>query len=36
MSKEDREAELKEIKKVELELVSWVREAKAELRKVQR
>ena len=36
MSKEDREAELKEIKQAELEYVQWVREAKAELRKVQR
>jgi len=36
MSKEDREAELKELKKLEIELVGWVREAKAELRKVQR
>jgi len=36
MSKEDREAELKEIKKMEIELVGWVREAKVELRKVQR
>jgi hypothetical protein len=36
MSKEDREAELKELKKLELELVGWVREAKTELRKVQR
>jgi len=35
MSKEDREAQLKEVKQVELELVSWVREAKTELRKVQ-
>lgn len=36
MSKEDRETELKELKKMEIELVGWVREAKAELRKVQR
>jgi hypothetical protein len=36
MSKEDREAELKEIKQAELEYVQWVREAKTELRKVQR
>jgi len=35
MSKEDREADLKEVKKMELEFVQWVREAKAELRKVQ-
>jgi hypothetical protein len=35
MSKEDREAQLKEVKQMELELVSWVREAKTELRKVQ-
>jgi hypothetical protein len=36
MSKEDREAELKELKQAELEYVQWVREAKTELRKVQR
>jgi hypothetical protein len=36
MSKEDREAEIKEIKQAELEYVQWVREAKAELRKFQR
>jgi hypothetical protein len=36
MSKEDREAELKDIKQAELEYVQWVREAKAELRKTQR
>ena len=36
MSKEDREAELKELKRAELEYVQWVREAKTELRKVQR
>jgi len=35
MNKDDREAELKEIKKMELEFVQWVREAKAELRKAQ-
>jgi hypothetical protein len=35
MSKEDREADLKEIKQMELAFVGWVREAKAELRKVQ-
>jgi hypothetical protein len=35
MSKADREAELKELKQMEIELVGWVREAKAELRKVQ-
>ena len=35
MSKEDREADLKEIKQMELAFVDWVREAKAELRKVQ-
>jgi len=35
MSKTDREAELKELKQMELGLVSWVREAKTELRKVQ-
>jgi hypothetical protein len=35
MSKEDREADLKEIKQMELEFVGWLREAKAELRKVQ-
>ena len=36
MSKEDREAELKELKQAELGYVQWVREAKTELRKVQR
>jgi hypothetical protein len=36
MSKEDREADLKELKRTELEYVQWVREAKTELRKVQR
>jgi len=36
MSKDDREAELKEIKKMEVEYVQWVREAKTELRKQQR
>jgi hypothetical protein len=36
MSKEDRESELKELKQMELEFVGWVREAKAELNKVQR
>jgi hypothetical protein len=35
MSKEDREAELKELKQFELGLVGWLREAKTELRKVQ-
>ena len=35
MSKDERESELKELKKIELELVNWVREAKTELRKVQ-
>lgn len=35
MSKEDREKELNEIKRQELEFVKWVREAKAEIRKVQ-
>jgi len=35
MSKEEREAELKEIKQMELEYVNWVREAKNEIRKVQ-
>jgi hypothetical protein len=35
MSKEDREAELKELKQIELSLVGWVREAKTELRKAQ-
>jgi hypothetical protein len=29
MSKEDREAELKEVKQMEVEYVQWVREAKA-------
>jgi hypothetical protein len=36
MSKEDRESSLKEIKQMELEYVKWVREAKTELRNVQR
>jgi len=36
MSKEDREAELKEIKQMELGYVNWVREAKNELRQMQR
>lgn len=35
MSAEQRESELKEIKQMELEFVKWVREAKAELRKIQ-
>lgn len=35
MSKADREHELEEIKKMEVELTRWVREAKTELRKVQ-
>jgi hypothetical protein len=35
MNKTDREAELKELKQMEIELVGWVREAKTELRKVQ-
>jgi tryptophan synthase alpha subunit len=35
MSKEEREADLKEVKRAELEYVNWVREAKAELRKEQ-
>jgi len=35
MSKEQREAELKEIKEMEVNFVQWVREAKAELRKAQ-
>jgi hypothetical protein len=36
MSKEDREKELEEIKKMEVEFTRWVREAKTELRKEQR
>jgi hypothetical protein len=36
MSKEDRENGLNEIKKMEIEMVKWVREAQTELRKVQR
>ena len=36
MSVEQREAELKEIKQQELNFVQWVREAKTELRKIQR
>jgi hypothetical protein len=36
MSKDDREKELEEIKKMEVEYTRWVREAKAELRKEQR
>jgi hypothetical protein len=36
MSKEDREAELKEIKQMEVEFTNWLREAKNELRKEQR
>jgi hypothetical protein len=36
MSKEDREKELEEIKKMEVELTNWLREAKTELRKEQR
>jgi hypothetical protein len=35
MSKEERESELKELKKIEIELTGWVREAKTELRKAQ-
>jgi hypothetical protein len=35
MSREDREKELEEIKKMEVEFTRWVREAKTELRKVQ-
>jgi hypothetical protein len=35
MSREDREAALKEVKQMELEMVAWVREAKTEMRKVQ-
>jgi hypothetical protein len=35
MSKEERESELKEIKKMEVELAKWLREAKAELAKPQ-
>jgi hypothetical protein len=36
MSKADREKELEEIKKMEIEFTRWLREAKAELRKEQR
>jgi len=36
MSKAERESELEEIKKMEVEYTRWVREAKAELRKEQR
>ena len=36
MSVDEREASLKEIKAMEIEFVKWVREAKAELAKVQR
>ena len=36
MSKDEREVELKELKKMEIDFVGWVREAKTELRKVQR
>jgi hypothetical protein len=36
MSKAERESELEEIKKMEVEFTRWVREAKAELRKEQR
>jgi hypothetical protein len=32
MSAEEREAELKEIKQMEVELVGWVREAKTAIR----
>jgi hypothetical protein len=35
MSKDDREKELEEIKKMEVEFTRWVREAKTELRKTQ-
>jgi hypothetical protein len=35
MSKDDREKELEEIKKMEVEFTRWLREAKAELRKSQ-
>jgi hypothetical protein len=35
MSKEQRESELEEIKKMEVELTRWLREAKTELRKAQ-
>ena len=35
MSKEERESELKEIKKMEVELAKWLREAKVELAKAQ-
>jgi hypothetical protein len=35
MSKEERESELLEIKKMEVDLTGWLREAKTELRKAQ-
>jgi len=35
MSKEEREAELKELKQQEIDYVQWVREAKTEIRKAQ-
>jgi hypothetical protein len=35
MSAADREKELNEIKKMEIEFVQWVREAKTEIRKAQ-
>jgi uncharacterized protein (UPF0147 family) len=35
MSKEERESELNEIKKMEVELTGWLREAKTEIRKAQ-
>jgi hypothetical protein len=35
MSTADREAALKEVKQMELDMVAWVREAKTEIRKVQ-
>jgi hypothetical protein len=35
MSKEERESELKELRKMEVELTSWLREAKNELTKAQ-
>jgi hypothetical protein len=35
MSKEERESELNEIKKMEVELTGWLREAKNEIRKAQ-
>jgi len=35
MSKAERERDLEELKKMEIEFTRWLREAKTELRKVQ-